>query len=118
MIWRQTGPASSPPSSLTRSGKDILPLVDSRISSDAGRVAFYGEVYGTDVLFGEDGAFLVVAGFREPGADVMIDSTQRFFRKKSGAVLLYLLRPASHVTPFRAIFERVTKDCEFLFRLP
>ena len=86
-VVQGVAPASSPPSSLTRSGKDILPLVDSRISGDAGRVAFYGEVYGTDVLFGEDGAFLVVAGFREPGADVMIDSTQRFFRKKSGAVV-------------------------------
>jgi len=81
------GPASDPPSALTRSGRDILPLVDSRISGDAGRVAFYGEVYGTDAVFGQDGAFLVVAGFRTPGADVMIDSTRRFFRKNAGTVV-------------------------------
>ena len=81
-------PASVPPTPFTRSGKDILPLVDSRISADAPRVAFYGELYGTQEYFGDGGDFLVVAGFRAPGqSDGWLQETKRYFRMKAAPVV-------------------------------
>jgi len=79
-------PAQNPATSLTRSGKEVLPLVDQRISADAEFIPFYGELYGTDGEFGLDGAFLVVAGFKEPGGE-WVGSTRRFIRKKGRPVL-------------------------------
>lgn len=87
-VVQGVAPASSPPSTLTRSGKDILPLVDNRISAEAKRVPFYGELYGTDDLFGVSAPFLVVAGFRNVGADgAWHDQTKRYFRMQAAAVV-------------------------------
>lgn len=80
--------ASVPPSSFTRSGMDILPLVDSRISAEASRVVFYGELYGTETAFGDGGDFLVVAGFRTPGNEEgWLVETKRYFRMKAAPVV-------------------------------
>ena len=79
-------PAMSPPTTLTRSGLEVLPLVDQRISDDAEFVLFYGELYGTGLEFGTDSAFLVVAGF-ESSTGEWAEGTQRFFRKYGAAVL-------------------------------
>ena len=79
-------PAASEPTSLTRSGREVLPLVDQRISAGVEYVLFYGEAYGTDRHFGQDSAFLVVAGFQDlEGA--WVEGTRRFFRKKGANVL-------------------------------
>ena len=56
-VVQAVAPASEPPSPLTRSGKDILPLIDNRVSAEASRVAFYGELYGTSDRFGDGGGF-------------------------------------------------------------
>ena len=79
-------PAAEEPTALTRSGREVLPLVDQRISAGVEFVPFYGELYGTHLHFGQDSAFLVVAGFREPEGD-WVPGTQRFFRKAGVAVL-------------------------------
>ena len=81
--------AASEPTSLTRSGREVLPLVDQRISAGVEFVPFYGEAYGTDRQFGQDSAFLVVAGFQDLEGK-WVAGTRRFFRKK-GAVVLPLL---------------------------
>lgn len=85
-LVQAVAPAQDPPSALTRSGREVLPLVDQRISASADFIPFYGEVYGTDLMFGQDSAFLVVAGFREPGG-AWLDETVRYLRKKGTAVL-------------------------------
>ena len=72
--------------SLTRSGREILPLVDQRISAGIEFVPFYGEVYGTDMQFGADSAFLIVAGFQTPEG-TWVEGTQRFFRESAAPVL-------------------------------
>lgn len=83
--------ASDPPSSLTRSGRDILPLVDSRISNDAEHVLVYGEMYGTDGMFGPGSAFLVTAGFKAPGdPQGWVEETRRFFRQTAAPVIPWL----------------------------
>ena len=79
-------PAAEEPTALTRSGREVLPLVDQRISAGVEFVPFYGELYGTHLHFGQDSAFLVVAGFKEPEGD-WVPGTQRFFRKTGVSVL-------------------------------
>jgi GWxTD domain-containing protein len=79
-------PGMTPPTTLTRSGLEVLPLVDQRISDDAEFVLFYGELYGTDLEFGQDSAFLVIAGFEDKNGN-WAEGTQRFFRKKGASVL-------------------------------
>lgn len=98
-------PAQDPPSVLTRSGREVLPLVDQRISATADYIAFYGELYGTDIRFGLDSAFLVVAGFREPGG-AWVSGTQRYLRKK-GAPVLPLLE--SVPVPAAGLYELVVE---------
>ncbi len=85
-LVQAVAPAQEPPTNLTRSGKEILPLVDQRISEEAEFIPFYCELYGTDKEFGQGSPFLLVAGFREPGGD-WVESTRRYIRKKGGAVL-------------------------------
>lgn len=87
-VVQAVAPASNPPSPLTRSGRDILPLIDNRVSAEASRVAFYGELYGTSDRFGDGGAFLVVAGFRATGQDdAWVDETKRYFRMTAAPVV-------------------------------
>lgn len=87
-VVQGVAPLSDPPSPLSRSGKDILPLVDRRVSADAERIVFYGELYGTAGVFGAGEAFLVVAGFRMPGEDgVWLEGTKRYFRKEAADVV-------------------------------
>ena len=107
-------PAEDPPTNLTRSGKEVLPLVDQRISADAEYIPFYCELYGTEKEFDEDGAFLVVAGFKEPGGDWVAD-TRRFIRKK-GAPVLPLLESIPVPSPglFELTVEVRTPDRELL----
>ena len=107
-------PAQDPPTSLTRSGKEVLPLVDQRISADAEYIPFYGELYGTHLEFGEGGAFLVVAGFREPGGE-WVESTRRFIRKK-GAPVLPLLESVPVPDPglYELVVEVQTPDQSLL----
>ena len=107
-------PAQDPPTSLTRSGKEVLPLVDQRISADAEYIPFYGELYGTHLEFGEGGAFLVVAGFREPGGE-WVESTRRFIRKK-GAPVLPLLETVPVPDPglYELVVEVQTPDQSLL----
>lgn len=107
-------PAQDPPTSLTRSGKEVLPLVDQRISGDAEYIPFYGELYGTHLEFGEGGAFLVVAGFREPGG-AWVESTRRFIRKK-GAPVLPLLESVPVPDPglYELVVEVQTPDQSLL----
>ena len=106
--------AQDPPTSLTRSGKEVLPLVDQRISADADYIPFYGELYGTHLEFGEGGAFLVVAGFREPGGE-WVESTRRFIRKK-GAPVLPLLESVPVPDPglYELVVEVQTPDQSLL----
>ncbi|MDB4787136.1 GWxTD domain-containing protein [Flavobacteriales bacterium] len=87
-VVQGVAPASVPAGPLTRSGKDILPLLDRRVSAEALRIPFYCELYGTETHFGAGGAFLVVAGFKSPGADGQwVDETKRFFRMSAAPVL-------------------------------
>ena len=107
-------PAQDPPTSLTRSGKEVLPLVDQRISADAEYIPFYGELYGTHLEFEEGGAFLVVAGFREPEGK-WVESTRRFIRKK-GAPVLPLLESVPVPDPglYELVVEVQTPDQSLL----
>lgn len=109
-------PASVPSTPFTRSGKDILPLVDSRISADAPRVAFYGELYGTHESFGDGGDFLVVAGFRMPGqADGWLTETKRYFRMKAAPVVPVLeALPTPPPGLHELVVEVMTPDQELL----
>ena len=107
-------PAAVPGTSLTRSGKEILPLVDQQISAGAEFVPFYAELYGTDEAFGQDSAFLVVAGFKDPAGD-WVASTRRFIRKK-GADVLPLLEsvPVPDAGLYELTVEVQTRDQEVL----
>ncbi len=79
-------PRGEETTSLTRSGREILPLVDQRISAGIEFVPFYGELYGTDAHFGLDSAFLVVAGFQNAEGE-WVAGTQRFFRESAAPVI-------------------------------
>ncbi len=115
-VVQGVAPLSSPPSPLSRSGKDILPLVDRRVSSDAERIAFYGEIYGTAEIFGEGGSFLVVAGFRTPGeTGQWIEGTKRFFRKKASYVVPLLeALPAPPAGLCELVVQVMTPEQELL----
>ena len=100
-------PASVPPSPLTRSGRDILPLVDQRLSADAAHVLCYAELYHTPELFGENAPFLVTAGFRPlDSKDAWVNGTQRFFRQQSAGVVPLLEAIPS---PGPGLFELVVQ---------
>ena len=85
-LVQAVAPAQDPPTNLTRSGREVLPLVDQRISEEAEFIPFYCELYGTDIKFGDGNPFLVVAGFRAAGGD-WVESTRRYIRKQGSAVL-------------------------------
>lgn len=104
-LVQAVAPGLSPPTSLTRSGLEVLPLVDQRISEDAEAVPFYGELYGTDTRFGLDSAFLVVAGFASPDGD-WIPETKRYIRMK-GAPVLPLLETIP--VPDAGVYELVVE---------
>ncbi len=108
--------ASEPPGPLTRSGKDILPLLDRRVSAEASRIPFYCELYGTEDAFGESGAFLVVAGFRTPGeSGPWINETKRFFRMTAAPVLPLLeALPPPPAGPHELVVQIMTPEQELL----
>ena len=88
LVVQGVGPASDPPTSLTRSGRDILPLVDQRVSADVEHLLVYAELYGMSDLFGAGEPFLAVAGFRALGSEAeWVEGTQRFFRLKAAEVM-------------------------------
>lgn len=108
--------ASVPAGPLTRSGKDILPLLDRRVSAEAGRIPFYCELYGTETFFGAGGDFLVVAGFRSPGeGGSWIDWTKRFFRMTAAPVLPFLeALPPPPAGPHELVVQIMTPNQELL----
>lgn len=107
-------PAAELSTSLTRSGKEILPLVDQQISAGAEFVPFYAELYGTAEAFGQDSAFLVVAGFKDP-AGAWVPSTRRYLRKKGAAVLPLLESvPVPEAGLYELTVEVQTRDQEVL----
>lgn len=115
-VVQGVAPASNPPSPLTRSGKDILPLLDRRISAEASRIPFYCELYGTEGVFGASGAFLVVAGFRSLEGDKgWATETKRFFRMTAAPVLPFLeALPAPPAGAFELVVQIMTPEQELL----
>jgi len=108
--------ASVPPGPLTRSGKDILPLVDSRVSAEASGIAFYCELYGTDIQFGSGTGFLVVAGFKMPGEQgAWAEETRRYFRMKAAPVLPVLeALPPPPAGVYELVVQIMTPEQELL----
>jgi GWxTD domain-containing protein len=108
--------ASVPPGPLTRSGKDILPLVDSRVSAEASGIAFYCELYGTDIQFGSGSGFLVVAGFKMPGEQgAWAEETRRYFRMKAAPVLPVLeALPPPPAGVYELVVQIMTPEQELL----
>ena len=85
LFWVQAyAPASATPTVLTRGGLKMLPLVSGQVGIEAERLPFYGEVYGSDTLFGEGTEFLVSAWFRSEAGGTF---QQRYFKKKAAAVV-------------------------------
>lgn len=90
---------------LTRSGREVLPLVAQHISAEVEYIPFYAEVYGTDERFGVDSAFLVVAGFRNE-QNAWVSQTRRFFREKAAQVVPLL---ESVPVPEAGLYELVVE---------
>ena len=72
------------PSSLSRSGYEMLPIVGARIGTEASTLQFYAELYHVDQVV--DSLFLVSV-WMEGSNGVPIPSTRRYFRKHASAVV-------------------------------
>ena len=73
-------------SELSRSGMDIVPLVDPRISPNATQARFYVELYNIDKVVGLDTLFLMSFGFT--GGDGRLSSNHnRYLRLKAAPVI-------------------------------
>ncbi|PCJ81408.1 MAG: hypothetical protein COA49_04740 [Bacteroidetes bacterium] len=69
----------------SRSGLNLVPLVDTRISPLANRVKFYAELYNIDQVVGQDSLFLIKFGFT--GSDGRLSPNHtRYLRLKAGVV--------------------------------
>ena len=76
--------ASGEPTNLTRSGYEMLPLVQAELSTEATKLQFYTELYRADEVV--DSLFLVQCWLESENGSVL-PSTRRFFRKEAAAIL-------------------------------
>jgi GWxTD domain-containing protein len=76
--------ASGEPTNLTRSGYEMLPLVQAELSIEATKLQFYTELYKADEVV--DSLFLVQCWLESENGSVL-PSTRRFFRKEATAIL-------------------------------
>lgn len=104
--------AADPPTALTRSGREILPLLDDRISAEAERVMLYCELYGAGEEFGNGAPFLVSAGFRSADRPKeWVEGTLRWFRMDAAPVVPFLeALPAPGVGVFALEVQVLTPD--------
>ncbi len=79
--YRASGEATT---ALTRAGREILPLVSSRVGMEAERLPFYGEIYGSTLPFAEGSEFLVSAWFRNTSGEAI---NQRYFKMEAAPVV-------------------------------
>ena len=73
-------------SDISRSGMNLVPLVDTRISPMADQARFYVELYNIDKVVGEDSLFLMSFGFTGGDGRMSINHT-RYLRLKAAAVI-------------------------------
>lgn len=76
--------ADGEPTNLTRSGYEMLPLVQAALSTEASKLQFYTELYRVNEVV--DSLFLVQC-WLETDEGTIIPSTRRFFRKEAAPVL-------------------------------
>ena len=76
--------ANGEPTNLTRSGYEMLPLVQAELSTEATKLQFYTELYRADEVV--DSLFLVQCWLESENGSVL-PSTRRFFRKEAAAIL-------------------------------
>ena len=69
---------------LTRSGYDMLPLVQAKLSTEAKKLQFYTELYRVNEVV--DSLFLIQCWLESESGSV-VPSTRRFFRKKAAPIL-------------------------------
>ena len=73
-------------SDISRSGMNLVPLVDTRISPMADQARFYVELYNIDKVVGEDSLFLMSFGFTGGDGRMSLNHT-RYLRLKAAAVI-------------------------------
>ena len=73
-------------SDISRSGMDIVPLVDTRIAPKADYVRFYVELYNIDKVVGSDSLFLMSFGFTGGDGRMSLNHT-RYLRIKAATVI-------------------------------
>lgn len=107
--------ADGEPTNLTRSGYEMLPLVQAELSTEANKLQFYTELYRVDEVV--DSLFLIQCWLETEGGSVM-SSTRRFFRKKAAPILpIFASIPLADVRETqraRLVVQALTRDNELI----
>lgn len=112
MLIEAYAPTAGPPSTLTRSGFEMLPIVGSAVAQTATDVPIYAELYGTHEI--GDSLFLLTAEWRDANGSA-ISGAKRFFRKQSANVVpiferMPLAGTAGAALPLNLHLEASTRD--------
>lgn len=101
----------STPTSISRSGYEMLPLVGARMGTGARHLQFYAELYGVNEVV--DSLFLMTAWLENAQGEIQ-RSTQRFFRKSSNSTVpLFASVPLADVSwsePLFLVLQAATRD--------
>ena len=83
----------------SRSGYDIVPLVDTRISPFAYQLRFYAELYNIDQVVGLDSLFLLTFGFTNSSGILSLNHTRHKRVIAKPVIPVFEVLPVDELTP-------------------